>query len=53
MAQQLYPNLPAYYQQQGIFFTDAWRSYHILPTQQHFAVNRSTNHIERFNSRLR
>ena len=53
MAQQLYPNLPTYYQQQGIFFTDAWRSYNILPQEQHFAINRSSNHIEGFNCTLR
>lgn len=53
MAQQLYQSLPTYYQQQGIFFTDAWKSYNILPSEQRFAVNRSTNHIERFNCTLR
>lgn len=53
MAQQLYEGLPAYYQQQGVFFTDAWKSYHILSNEQHFTVNRSTNHIERFNGTLR
>ena len=53
MAQQLYKGLPSYYQQNGIFFTDAWKSYNILPREQHFAINPSTNHIERFNCRLR
>jgi IS1 family transposase len=52
-AQQLYQGLPTYYQQQGIFFTHAWKSYNILPAEQHFAINRSTNHIERFNATLR
>jgi len=52
-AQQLYENLPTYYRQQGIFFTHAWKSYNILSDEQHFAINRSTNHIERFNATIR
>jgi IS1 family transposase len=52
-AQKLFQSLPIYYQQQGIFFTDSWKSYNVLPRQQHFAINRSTNHIERFNGTLR
>ena len=53
MAQQIYDRLHSYYQKHGIFFTDAWKSYPVLPVDQPFAVNRSTNHMERFNATLR
>ena len=52
MAQQLDDGLQSYYQKQGIFFTHAWKSYNVLPVEQHFALNRSTNHMERFNPTL-
>ena len=52
MAQRLYEGLPTYYQQQGLFFTDAWKSYHILPKEQQVAISHSTNHLERFNATL-
>lgn len=52
-AQRLFNSLPAYYQQNGVFFTDAWPAYSILPIQQHFVIDNATNHIERFNCTLR
>jgi IS1 family transposase len=48
-AQRLFNPLPPYYQQNSIFFTDAWSAYHMLPKDQHFVIDKATNHIERFN----
>ena len=45
-AQRLFESLPAYYQQNGIFFTDSWPAYNVLPNDQHFVIDNATNHIE-------
>ena len=52
-AKRLCNSLPPYYQQNGVFFTDSWPAYNVLPDDQHFAIDKATNHIERFNSTLR
>ena len=52
-AKRLFNSLPSYYQQNGVFFTDSWPAYNVLPDDQHFVIDNATNHIERFNSTLR
>jgi len=56
-AQQLWEDIPSFFQQQTGFFTDYWQAYQaVLNPEKHFAVGKQsglTAHIERFNATLR
>lgn len=56
-ARKLWENIPKFYRDQGIFYTDQYESYAgVIPTAQHRAVIKQSgkvNHIERFNCTLR
>ncbi len=56
-ARKLWRNIPAVYQEQATFYTDAYQAYDgVIPPAQHRAISkkvRKTNRIERFNCTLR
>ena len=52
--QMLWSSLPAHYQQEAIFYTDAWSVYgELLPADRRRQEPGGTAHIERFNNTLR
>lgn len=55
-AQKLWAKIPAYIQENRLFYTDDWDSYKtVIPEGQHLCdkYKKHTNHIERFNNTLR
>jgi IS1 family transposase len=55
-AKALFDKIPAIFQTDAVFFTDFWKSYHVLEKDKHWAAGKEkgyTNHIERFNNTLR
>lgn len=55
-AQQLLDKTPDFFKQHGTFFTDFWKAYELIESEQHVQAGKETglcNHIERFNNTLR
>lgn len=58
-AQALWDNIPTYFKENCMFFTDFYKAYqNVIPTERHTPINKAfksrfTNHIERFNNTLR
>src|SRR5262245_14104982 len=56
-AKRLWAKIPEAYRQQATFYTDQYVVYEkVIPAAQHKAISklaRKTNHIERFNNKLR